>query len=394
MFDLAAIQTALREQKLDGWLLYDFRNINILSARIAGTAEDFRSRRWAYFIPANGEPKKLCHRVEPGALDPLPGSEKTIYLKWQDFEAGIGKLVAGAKRIAMEYAPRNGNPYISRVDGGTIELVRSFGVEIVSSGDLIQEFEAVWSDEQWAMHLEANERTTAAYGVVWQFIADQIREHGKTNELAVQARIMKHFADTGMVTYHPPIVGEGPHSGDPHYAPTPETNSDITAGSFVLVDLWAKMDKPNAVYSDLTRVGYVGEDVPERIEKVFKIVIAARDAAVARVKRAFAKGEVLKGWEVDAACREVIVNAGYGEAFGHRTGHNIGQEVHGNGCHMDSLETREERSVMRSTCFSIEPGIYLPEFGVRSEIDVFVDKHGEVHVTGGPLQTEIRRVLL
>jgi len=394
MFDLAAIQTALREQKLDGWLLYDFRNINILSARIAGTAEDFRSRRWAYFIPANGEPKKLCHRVEPGALDPLPGSEKTIYLKWQDFEAGIGKLVAGAKRIAMEYAPRNGNPYISRVDGGTIELVRSFGVEIVSSGDLIQEFEAVWSDEQWAMHLEANERTTAAYGVVWQFIADQIREHGKTDELAVQARIMKHFADTGMVTYHPPIVGEGPHSGDPHYAPTPETNSDITAGSFVLVDLWAKMDKPNAVYSDLTRVGYVGEDVPERIEKVFKIVIAARDAAVARVKRAFAKGEVLKGWEVDAACREVIVNAGYGEAFGHRTGHNIGQEVHGNGCHMDSLETREERSVMRSTCFSIEPGIYLPEFGVRSEIDVFVDKHGEVHVTGGPLQTEIRRVLL
>jgi len=394
MFDLAAIQTALREQKLDGWLLYDFRNINILSARIAGTAEDFRSRRWAYFIPANGEPKKLCHRVEPGALDPLPGSEKTIYLKWQDFEAGIGKLVAGAKRIAMEYAPRNGNPYISRVDGGTIELVRSFGVEIVSSGDLIQEFEAVWSDEQWAMHLEANERTTAAYGVVWQFIADQIREHGKTDELAVQARIMKHFADTGMVTYHPPIVGEGPHSGDPHYAPTPETNSDITAGSFVLVDLWAKMDKPNAVYSDLTRVGYVGEDVPERIDKVFKIVIAARDAAVARVKRAFAKGEVLKGWEVDAACREVIVNAGYGEAFGHRTGHNIGQEVHGNGCHMDSLETREERSVMRSTCFSIEPGIYLPEFGVRSEIDVFVDKHGEVHVTGGPLQTEIRRVLL
>ncbi len=394
MFDLVAIQTALREQKLDGWLLYDFRNINILSARIAGTAEDFRSRRWAYFIPANGEPKKLCHRVEPGTLDPLPGSEKTIYLKWQDFEAGIGKLVAGAKRIAMEYAPRNGNPYISRVDGGTIELVRSFGVEIVSSGDLIQEFEAVWSDEQWAMHLEANERTTAAYGVVWQFIADQIREHGKTDELAVQARIMKHFADTGMVTYHPPIVGEGPHSGDPHYAPTPETNSDITAGSFVLVDLWAKMDKPNAVYSDLTRVGYVGEDVPERIEKVFKIVIAARDAAVARVKRAFAKGEVLKGWEVDAACREVIVNAGYGEAFGHRTGHNIGQEVHGNGCHMDSLETREERSVMRSTCFSIEPGIYLPEFGVRSEIDVFVDKHGEVHVTGGPLQTEIRRVLL
>jgi Xaa-Pro dipeptidase len=393
MFDLAAVQAALQAQKLDGWLLYDFRSLNILAARIAGTDKDFRSRRWACFIPAKGQPRKLCHKIEPGALDAIPGSDKTIYLKWQEFEAGIGHLVKGAKTIAMEYAPRNGNPYISRVDGGTIELVRSFGVDIVSSGDLIQQFEAVWTDEQWALHLEATKHTTAAYGVAWQFIADQLRKHGKTDELAVQNRIMEHFKEFGLVTYHPPIVGEGPHSGDPHYAPTPETNSTITAGSYVLIDLWAKMDKPNAVYSDITRVGYVGDSVPAGIQKVFEVVIAARDAAIARVRRAFEKKEPLKGWEVDAACREVIEQAGYGEYFCHRTGHNIGQEVHGNGCHMDGLETREERSVMPRTCFSIEPGIYLPEFGVRSEVDVYVDAHGGVHVTGDG-QTEIRRVIV
>ncbi len=393
-FDLSAVQAALREHGLDGWLLYDFRQINILAARVAGTTEAHRTRRWAYFIPATGEPKKLCHRIEPAALEHLPGHDTTIYLRWQEFEKGIESLVDGAKRVAMEYSARNGNPYISRVDGGTLELVRSFGVEVVSSGDLIQQFEATWSAEQWAMHQEAAGHTDAAYGVAWQYIGQQIRDHGFTTELDVQARIMKHFADTGMTTDHPPIVGGGPHSGDPHYAPTPETNSKIVSGSFVLIDLWAKLDKPNAVYSDLTRTGYVGEDVPAKINGVFKTVIAARDAAIDRVKRAFAKGEPLQGWEVDAACREVIEKAGFGFAFTHRTGHNIGQETHGNGCHMDSLETREERRVMPRTCFSIEPGIYLPEFGVRSEINVYIDETGGVHVTGGALQTEIRRVLV
>ncbi len=394
MFDLPAVQAALREHNLDGWLLYDFRQINILAARIAGTTEAHRSRRWAYFIPATGEPKKLVHRIEPAALEHLPGNDTTIYLRWQEFEKGIESLVDGAKTIAMEYSPKNGNPYISRVDGGTLELVRSFGVEVVSSGDLIQQFEATWSDEQWALHREAAGHTDAAYGIAWQFIAQQIRDRGFTTEIDVQARIMKHFADTGMITDHPPIVGEGPHSGDPHYAPSAETNSKIAPGSFVLIDLWAKMDKPSAVYSDLTRVGYVGDDVPPKINAVFKTVIAARDAGIERVKRAYAKGEPLQGWEVDAATREVIDKAGFGFAFTHRTGHNIGQETHGNGCHMDSLETREERRVLPRTCFSIEPGIYLPEFGVRSEINIYIDEKGGVHVTGGPLQTEIRRVLV
>jgi Xaa-Pro dipeptidase len=392
MFDLPAIQAALREQKLDGWLLYDFRTINILAARIAGTVEGNRSRRWAYFIPANGSPRKLAHKIEPMALDHLPGDDKTVYLRWQDFEAGIGHLVNGAKRVAMEYAPRNGNPYISRVDGGTIELVRSFGVDVVSSGDLIQQFEAVWTDEQWAMHLEAATHTNAAYDVAWNYIASEVKAKGFTTELDVQARIMQHFADNKMTTYHPPIVGEGPHSGDPHYAPNPEGNSKIVPGSFVLIDLWAKMDRPMAVYSDLTRVGYLGAEVPKKINDVFHIVAAARDAGIACVKDAFAAGRPLQGWEVDNATRAVIEKAGYGEFFTHRTGHNIGQETHGNGCHIDGLETKEERSVMRRTCFSIEPGIYLPEFGVRSEINVYVDGQGGVHVTGGDLQREVVRV--
>ena len=394
MLDLKAIQASIREQKIDGWLLYDFRGLNVLAVRVAGMGDAHRSRRWAYFIPANGEPKKLVHRIEQGALDHLPGTDTTVYLRRQEFEAGIGTLLEGAKTVAMEYSPNNGNMYISRVDAGTIELVRSFGVTVVGSGDLVQEFEATWDAEQWAMHQDAAKLTDAAYGVAWAFIGGEIRRQGFTTELDVQARILKHFADNNLVTDHPPIVGVGPHSGDPHYAPTAETNSDVRPGSFVLIDLWAKLNKPRAVYSDLTRVGYVGEEVPAKIQEVFKIVIAARDAAIDRVKRAFAANEPLLGWQVDAACRDVIDRAGYGEFFVHRTGHNIGQETHGNGCHMDSLETLEERRVMPRTCFSIEPGIYLPEFGVRSEINIYIDAEKQVHVTGGALQSEIRRVIV
>ncbi len=393
MFDLSQVQAAIRGEGLDGWLLYDFRGLNILAARVTGTADGHRTRRWFYYVPATGEPKKLVHRIEPAALDHLPGSDKTVYLKWQELEAGVGKLVSGAKRVAMEYSPRNGNPYVSRVDAGTVELVRSFGVEVVSSGDLIQRFEATWDDEQWAMHLEAAKHTDAAYGVAWAFVAEEIRKQGYTTETAVQARIMRHFADHGLTTDHPPIVGEGPHSADPHFAPSAATDRRIAPGSFVLIDLWAKLDKPRAVYSDLTRVGYVGEDVPAKINEVFHVVAAARDAAIDRVKRAFAAGKPLQGWEVDGAARDVIERAGYGAYFVHRTGHNIGQETHGNGAHMDGLETREDRRVLPRTCFSVEPGIYLPEFGVRSEVNVYIDQNGGVHVTGGPLQTEVRRIL-
>jgi Xaa-Pro aminopeptidase len=389
MFDLAAVQAALRSFHLDGWLLYDFRGLNVLARRVVDLPPDlFLSRRWFYFVPAQGEPRKLVHRIEAGALDHLPGSKQS-YLKWQELETGVAALTAGSRRVAMEYVPRNANPYVSRVDAGTIELVKSNGVEIVPSGDLVQLFEACWDDEQWQMHLEAAKHTRSAYDVAFQFIADRVKRNGSVRETEVQKCIMDHFAAHKMVTDHPPIVGANEHSGDPHFAPSAENEKAIKQGDLVLIDLWAKLDKPRAVYSDLTWTCFVGKDVPEKYTKIFNIVAAARDAAVARVRTAFAKNEELQGWQVDQATRDVIEKAGYGEYFCHRTGHSIGQETHGNGANMDNLETHETRRVLPRTCFSVEPGIYLPEFGVRSETNLFVDKNKQVHVTGGDLQTRI-----
>lgn len=393
MFDLSAVQAALRDANLDGWLLYDFSNGNILAKRVVGIPDDKKlSRRWFYFVPATGEPKKLVHAIEPASLDHLPGTAKTVYRKWQDLETGVAELVIGAKRVAMEYSPRNANPYISRVDAGTVELVKSYGVEVVPSGDLIQLFEAVWDDEQEKSHFEAAKHCRAAYDVAFDFIAAEVKANGFVTESAVQKRIMDHFAAHNMTTYSPPIVGVGPHSGDPHYETTEKSNARIVKDSFVLIDLWAKLAKPRAVYADYTRVCYVGDAVPEKYTKIFNIVAAARDAGIKCVKDAFAKGEELKGWQVDDATRAVIETAGYGDNFTHRTGHNIGQETHGNGAHIDGLETRDDRRIIPRTCFSIEPGIYLPEFGVRSEVNIYIDANGTVHVTGGDLQTEIHTI--
>lgn len=403
MFDLAKVQSALRQFGFDGWLIYDFRGSNLLARRVVGFAEDqMGSRRWFYYVPATGEPRKLVHRIESGALDHLPGV-KIVYLRWQELEASVAKLVTGAKRVAMEYSPRNANPYVSRVDAGTVELVRSFGIEVISSGDLIQQFEATWDDEQIAMHFEAARHTTAAYGKAWGFIAEKVRGGGGTTEVEVQALIMRQFKENGLTTYHPPIVAVNEHSGDPHFDTSPATNAPIREGDFVLIDLWAKMDRPRSVYSDLTRVGYVGRTVPEKYERIFGIVAAARDAAIDTVKSAFAPRKPmadknvcptsLAGWQVDQAARAVIEQAGFGPQFIHRTGHNIGQEVHGNGANMDGLETREDRLVLPRTCFSIEPGIYQDEFGVRSEVNVLIDGQSHVHVTGGPVQQHVVAIL-
>ena len=392
MFDLGAVQAAIREAGFDGWLLYDFRGSNILAQRVVDLGGKTYSRRWFYYVPATGEPKKLVHAIEPASLDHLPGSAKTLYRRWQDLETGVGELVIGAKRVAMEYSPRNANPYISRVDAGTVELVKSYHVEVEPSGDLIQQFEATWDAEQERTHFAAATLCRAAYDGAFDFIAAEIRAKGSTTEAATQARIMKHFADNKLTTYSPPIVGVGPHSGDPHYETTTASNAKIGPGDFVLIDLWAKLDQPRSVYADYTRVAFVGDTVPEQYAKIFAIVAAARDAGIKKVQSTFGANEPLLGWEVDAATREVIEKAGYGEQFTHRTGHNIGQEVHGNGAHMDGLETREDRRVIRRTCFSIEPGIYLPEFGVRSEVDIYIDAAGTVHVTGGEPQTEVHQI--
>lgn len=392
MFDLDSIQAALRQFGLDGWLLAEFRGSNILARRVLGLeGKGLTSRRLFYAIPAEGSPRKLVHRIEPGVLDHLPG-EKTVYLTWGELNCGLAGLLTGMKRVAMEYSPRNAIPYIAKVDAGTIELVRELGSEPVSSGDLVQLFEATWDDDQWRMHREAEAITTSAYDMAWSLIAERTRDGGSIGEAEVQSAIMDHFHRHGATTDHGPIVGVGPHSGDPHYAPTPTSDTPIQRGDFVLIDLWAKLDQPRAVYSDLTRVGFVGDTVPARYNEIFAIVARARDAAIAKVRSAFAAGEPLHGWEVDDAARRVIVEAGHGPAFVHRTGHSIGQETHGNGANMDNLETHDERLVLPGTCFSIEPGIYLPEFGVRSEVNVFVGRDRIVHVTGG-LQTEVKAIL-
>ncbi len=392
MFDLSSIQAALRDFGFDGWLLYDFRGSNVLARRILQfPSEAMGSRRFFYLIPANGEPQKLVHRIESGALDHLPG-EKRVYLRWQELQNAIKEMLGGMKKVAMEYSPQNSIPYIAKVDCGTVELVQSTGAKVLSSGDLVQLFEATWSDEQWQMHQEVSKFTEAAFDKAWRFIADSVRGSGSVRETAVQQVILDHFKDNDLITDHGPIVGEGPHSGDPHYEPQVGSDAEIKAGSFVLIDLWAKLNREDAVYSDLTKTGFVGESVPEEYEKIFQIVANSRDAAIEFVKDAFGKGEPIQGWQVDDACRNVIEDAGYGEYFVHRTGHNIGQETHGNGANIDNLETHDERRILPGTCFSIEPGIYLPEFGVRSEVDVFVDRDGGVHVTGG-IQTNVLPVL-
>jgi len=394
MFDQAAVQSAIRQFGFDGWLLYDFRGLNVLARRVVGLGgEAMLSRRWFYFVPAAGTPRKLVHRIEQQALAGLPGTQQ-VYLRWQELEAGVADLVRGSRKIAMEYVPRNANPYVSRVDAGTVELVRSCGVDVVSSGDLVQLFEACWDDEQWAMHLEAAKHTRSAYDVAFAYIAERVRRDGSVHETEVQQRIMDHFAEHHLVTDHPPICAVGAHSGDPHYSPGPGPAGSIRAGDFVLIDLWAKLNRPRSVYSDLTWTGFVGDAVPAQFEKIFQIVAKARDAAIARVRDAFSSHTPLQGWEVDQAARNVIDKAGYGEFFCHRTGHSIGQETHGNGANMDNLETREERRVLPRTCFSVEPGIYLPEFGVRSEVNVFVDRDQKVHVTGGASQEKIVPILM
>jgi Xaa-Pro aminopeptidase len=392
MFDLATIQQSLRGFGIDGWLLCDFRGSNLPARRVLDLeGRPPGSRRFFYMVPAEGEPTKLVHAIEPRALDHLPGS-KVVYKAWQELEASVAALVAGKRRVAMEYAPNLTNPYVSKVDAGTIEFVRGQGIEVVSSGDLIQLFEATWDDRQWEQHRRAEAVTTSAFDLAWGLIADRTRGGGSIRETEVQVAILEHFRGHGLTTYSPPNVSVNEHSGDPHYEPKEGEDSPIRAGDFVLIDLWAKLDEPRAVYSDLTRVGFVGASVPEKYESIFHVVAAARDAAIACVKDAFAAGRPLHGFEVDDAARKVIADAGFGKFYIHRTGHSIGQDVHGNGANMDDLETQDRRLVLPRTCFSVEPGIYLPEFGVRSEVNVFVDGSGHVHVTGG-LQERVVPIL-
>jgi Xaa-Pro dipeptidase len=378
--DLAKIQQEIRNQGLDGWLFFDHHQRDPLAYRVLGLAPRMPTRRWYYLIPATGEPRGLEHRIERGMTDPLPG-EKILYSSWVEQVQALRRILGGLKRVAMQYSPMCAIPYVSMVDGGTIELIRSLGMEIASSAELIQAFEARWTPEALESHLEAGRRVDKVRAQAFALIGERTRNHVPLSEIEVKNFVRTEFSKAGLVTDHGPIVGANANASNPHYEPTEDDNSPIAAGDWVLLDMWAKLDQPEAVYYDITWTGFCGDRPSDEMRKVFTVVRDARDAAIRRVTEAVAAGAPLHGFEVDDACRGVIQAAGYGEWFTHRTGHSIGVEVHGNGANMDNLENHDERRVAPWTCFSIEPGVYLPKFGVRSEINMFVGEH-EARVTG------------
>lgn len=390
MPQIEAIQAELRANKLDAWLFYDFHHRDPIAARVLGLEGGMGTRRWFYLIPARGTPRKLVHRIEAAALDTLPG-KKLLYASLEELQKGLRRIVAGCGKVAMQYSPRNAIPYVSMVDAGTVELVRSLGCRVVSSADLVQKFEATWSAEQYASHIEAAHVIDRVTEEAFAYAATSVKNKTPLTEYQLQRWMLDRFNEGSVVTDEPPIVAVGPHSGDPHYEPRAEGSAPIRKGDLLLLDVWGKVDRPGSVYYDITWVGYLGPSVPDKQARIFAIVSGARDKAIGFVQQSVAAGRAIRGWQVDQVAREAIRKEGFAKYFVHRTGHNIGQEVHGNGANMDGLETRDERRILSQTCFSIEPGIYLPEFGVRSEVDVFVDGT-EARVTG-PVQTGILPLL-
>ncbi len=391
---IAAIQDALGDiGSVDGWLFYDFRGGDPLAYRVLLLdPTQHVTRRWYYWIPTRGEPVKLLHRIEPHVLDELPGQVQQ-YVSWEQQRLLLASLLRGRRKIAMQYSPFNAVPYLSRVDAGTVELIRSFGLEVVTSADLVQQFEAVWTDAQLESHRYA---VTALRNIVdeaFAHVASCITNERRLSEYDLQQFILSRIRDAGMTTSSAPIAAVDAHSADPHYGPTASSSSLITRDNLVLIDLWAKQTAPGSVYGDITWTGYTGTDVPAKQRIIFEHVRRGRDAALSFVQDQVATGRFPCGWEVDDVCRTTIRTAGYGDFFIHRTGHSIGEEVHGNGANIDNLETQDSRRLLPRTCFSIEPGIYLPgEFGIRSELDVYVSDR-EAVVYGLPLQTEIVSLL-
>lgn len=386
---VSEIQQALRDTDIDGWLFYDFRGSDPLAYRILQLDPTLHvTRRWYYWIPAQGVPVKLLHRIEPYVLDALPGQAHS-YVSWEQQRQILGRLLAGGLRVAMQYSPLNAVPYVSRVDAGTIELIRSYNVEVVSAADLIQMFEARWTDGQLESHQFAAAALRRIVDQTFSHVHEEITQGLGLTEYGVQQFILARIREAGMVTSSAPIAAVNAHSADPHYGP-PETGSvEVTRDALLLIDLWAKRAEPGSVYADITWTAYVGQAVPVKHREIFDWVRQGRDAALTFVQTEIAAGHRPFGWEVDHACRQVIQQSGYGDQFVHRTGHSIGEEVHGNGANIDGLETQDTRRLMPRTCFSIEPGIYLPgEFGIRSELDVYLAEH-EALVFGVPLQSEI-----
>jgi len=373
-------QKYLKEMGLEGWLLYDFHKNNELAHHFLKIPmTQMSTRRFLYWIPAEGEPVKIVHAIEAHMLDHLPGKKET-YLSWQSLEKQIGSVVSGCKKIAMEYSEKNAIPYISKVDAGTVDLIRSFGVEVCSSGDFLPHFTAVLSTEQMESQIRAATALDRIVGETWEWISINIRK-GIT-EYDVQQKIGESFIRGGLITDHSPIVAVNAHSADPHYEPLKGLSSTIKMGDFILIDLWAK--EKEGIFGDITRVAVAGKKATEKQNNIFQIVRSAQKSATSLVVHRFSKKLRVEGWEVDAAARDVIERAGYGSFFIHRTGHSIEENLHGSGAHMDNLEMHDIRPLLPMTCFSVEPGIYLPgEFGVRLEHDVLIQENGTVLVTGG-----------
>ncbi len=392
MFHLVQVQSLLREAGLDGWLLFDFRGSNPIARRVVGLPEHVVfSRRWAYWVPAHGEPAWVIPRLEAGQFEPPAPGRVLTYVSWRDWLDRLRDLVGEAGKIAMEYSPQGAIPYVSRVDAGTIDQVRGLGVEIVSSADLVQAVEARWTPAQRESHRRSAAALMKAKDEAFALIARTLEEGRVLYEHEVQAFITERCTDRGLIGASA-IVAVNAHSGNPHYFPSPERPTPICPGDWVLIDLWAKQAEPDAVYADITWVAYAGKRPPQRHREIFDIVREARDAAIRFVQEGVQSGRPIHGYEVDDVARRVIARAGYGEHFIHRTGHSIGVEGHGNGVNLDNLETQDRRRLIPGIGFSIEPGIYLPEFGVRLEIDMYVGEDA-AEVTTLPLQEEIIRLM-
>lgn len=387
--DLPAIQAALAADGIDGWLLYDFRGLNPIASDVTGVLRQgghLATRRWYYLIPRTGEPRALVHAIEPHTLAHLPGASLR-YAGREQLERGLRELLAGTTRVAMEYSPGCAIPYVSRVDAGTVELIRQCGAEVVSSGDLVQRFSAVWGAEAIATHLAASDALHRIKDKAFEAVASRVRDGVATTEFEIQQLMAGWFREEGLVTDSDPNVSAEENAGNPHYLPTAARSRSIGPNELVLLDLWGKLDQPGAVYADITWVGFTGARVPERQAAAFAAAAAARDAAVALVQERARAGQDVRGWEVDRAASTVLREAGYGAQILHRTGHSLGESVHGTGVNMDDYETHDDRRLLPGTGFTIEPGVYFPDFGIRTEINMIV-RVGSAEVSG-PLQSAI-----
>jgi Xaa-Pro dipeptidase len=389
--DLAPIQAAIHDEGLDGWLFFDHHIRDAHAYRVLRfDPPQLPTRRWYYFVPSDGAPTKLQHRIEPHILDALPGIPR-LYSSWRELEDQLAALVKGLRRVAMQYSPRCNIPYVAMADAGTIELVRELGPEVVTSADLVQLFEARWGNDQLDMHLEAGRRVDAIRQAAFAEIATGLADGRSLTEFNIRAFILSAFDRDGICTDHGPIVAVNANASDPHYEPSPSRSAEIRKGDLVLIDLWGKLRLPKAVYYDITWTGFCGASPPNSMDLVFDVVSGARDAAFEAARSALASGQPMRGCDVDDVAREFIDNRGYAEFFIHRTGHSIGEDVHGAGANMDNFETRDQRKLIAGCCFSIEPGVYLPDFGIRSEVNAFVEP-SSVIVTG-ERQTQLLRLL-